>query len=62
MKNITRSNIYLPMAAVILTAALAVPTAAQTQVSCGAGFGPGCFKGTFQGQDAHDTLAPGLPR
>jgi hypothetical protein len=43
MKTVTRSNIYLPMAAMILTAALAVPAAAQNQVS---------FKGTFQGKDA----------
>ena len=42
MKTITRSNIYLPMAAMILTAALAVPAAAQQQVP---------FKGTFQGND-----------
>ena len=56
MKTITRSNIYLPMAAMILTAALANPAAAQT--SC-AGSAPGCFKGIFQGQDAHDTLPPG---
>ena len=42
MKNIMRFNIYLPMAAMILTAALAVPAAAQTQVP---------FKGTFQGSD-----------
>src|SRR5260370_34367806 len=42
MKNITRSNIYLTMAAMILTAALAVPAAAQKQVP---------FKGTMQGQD-----------
>jgi hypothetical protein len=42
MKRITRSNIYLPMAAMIL-AALAMPAAAQTQVP---------FKGTFQGNDA----------
>jgi len=41
------------LAAVITTAA---PAAAQT--SC-AGFAPGCFKGTFQGQDAHDILPPG---
>ena len=41
MKTITRSNIYLPMAAMIL-AALAIPAAAQTQVP---------FKGTFQGND-----------
>ena len=56
MKNTTRFNIYLPIAAIILTAALSIPAAAQT--SC-KGFGPGCFKGTFQGQDAHDTLPPG---
>jgi hypothetical protein len=43
MKTIKRSNIYLPMAAMILTAALAVPAAAQQQVP---------FKGTFQGNDA----------
>jgi hypothetical protein len=52
----TRSQIYLSIAAMIMTAALAVPAAAQT--SC-AEFAPGCFKGTFQGEDAHDTLAPG---
>jgi len=46
MKTITRSNIYLPMAAMILTAALAIPAAAQTQVP---------LKGTFQG---NDTVAP----
>ena len=56
MKTRTRSQIYVSMAAMILTAALAVPAAAQT--SC-AGFAPGCFKGTFQGQDAHDILPPG---
>jgi hypothetical protein len=43
MKTITRSRIYLPMAAMILTAALANPAAAQQQVP---------FKGTFQGKDA----------
>ncbi len=42
MKTITRSKIYLPMAAMILTAALAIPAAAQTPVP---------FKGTFQGSD-----------
>ena len=47
MKSITRSNIYLPMAAVILTAALAVPAAAQNQLP---------FKGTLQG---NDTVSPG---
>src|SRR5262245_52172540 len=45
-----RSSIYLPMAAMILLAALAVPAAAQKQVP---------FKGNFQGQDAHDILPPG---
>jgi hypothetical protein len=38
-----RRNVYLPMAAIIMTAALAVPATAQQQVP---------FKGTFQGQDA----------
>ena len=42
IKTITRSNIYLPMAAMILTAALAVPAAAQNQVP---------FKGAMQGHD-----------
>jgi hypothetical protein len=47
LKTITRSNIYLPMAAMILTAALVVPAAAQQQVP---------LKGTFQG---NDTVSPG---
>jgi hypothetical protein len=42
MKIIARLNIYLPVAALILTAALALPAAAQQQVP---------FKGTFQGSD-----------
>ena len=42
MKNITRSKIYLPMAAMILTAALAVPAAAQKHVP---------FMGAMQGHD-----------
>jgi hypothetical protein len=42
MKTTTRFNIYLPVAAMILTAALAIPAAAQQQVP---------FKGTFQGND-----------
>ena len=46
MKTITRSNLYLPMAAMILTAALAVPAAAQKQVP---------FKGIFLG---NDTVTP----
>jgi hypothetical protein len=46
MKTITRTKICLPMAGMILTAALALPAAAQTQVP---------FKGTFQG---NDTVTP----
>src|ERR1044071_5132561 len=42
MKTITRTRIYVPMAAMILTAALALPAAAQTQVP---------LKGAFQGSD-----------
>jgi hypothetical protein len=42
MKTITRTNIYLPAAALILTAALAIPATAQQPVP---------FKGTFQGSD-----------
>jgi hypothetical protein len=56
MKTMTRTKIYLPIAAMILTAALAGPAAAQT--SC-AGLAPGCFKGTFQGKDTHAVLPPG---
>jgi len=40
----------MPIAAMILTAVLAIPAAAQQPVP---------FKGTFQGQDAHDVLPPG---
>src|SRR4051794_1925053 len=43
MKTITRSRIYIPLAAMILTAVLAIPAAAQQHVP---------FKGTFQGKDA----------
>ncbi|MCU1249156.1 MAG: hypothetical protein JWQ49_2185 [Edaphobacter sp.] len=42
MKTITRSNIYVSMTAMILTAALAVPAVAKQQVP---------FKGTIQGDD-----------
>ncbi len=42
MKTLTRTKIYLPMAALILTATLALPAAAQQEVP---------FKGTFQGSD-----------
>jgi hypothetical protein len=43
MKTITRSTIYMPIAAMILSAALALPAAAQTEVP---------FQGTFRGSDA----------
>jgi hypothetical protein len=42
MKTIARSNIYLAIMAMILTASLAVPAAAQKQVP---------FKGVLQGHD-----------
>ena len=42
MKTTTRTKTYLPITAIILTAALALPAAAQKQVP---------FKGTFQGND-----------
>jgi hypothetical protein len=52
MKTITRSNIYLPMAAMILTAALALAQAPQKQV---------LFKGTMQGLDVHLGMpSPGI--
>jgi hypothetical protein len=47
MKNTTRSNVYVSMAALILTAAVVIPAAAQQRVP---------FKGTFQG---NDTVTPG---
>lgn len=50
MKTITRSNIYLPMAAIILTA-IAVPMTAQDQVP---------FKGSIQGHEI-DTPQGGPP-
>ena len=56
MTTRTRSRLYVSMAAMMLTAALAVPAGAQT--SC-AGLAAECFKGTFQGEDAHVTLSPG---
>src|SRR4051812_19297223 len=42
MNALFRSGMYLPVAAMILTAALAIPGQAQTQVP---------FRGTFQGSD-----------
>jgi hypothetical protein len=59
MKIIARTHLSLTIAAaVILTAALASP--AEAQISCGDS-APGCFRGVFQGRDAHDILAPGAP-
>jgi hypothetical protein len=55
MTTRTRSQIYVSIAAMMLTAALAVPAAAQTSY---ADIAPGCFRGTFQGEDAHDVLPP----
>src|ERR1044071_3866783 len=43
MKTPTTTKIHLPIAGIILTAALALPAAAQITVP---------FKGTFQGNDA----------
>jgi hypothetical protein len=51
MNTIMRSRIYLPVAAMILAAALAVPAAAQKQVP---------FKGTLQGHEV-DTPHGGPP-
>lgn len=52
MKMITRSRICLPMAAIILTGALAIPAAAQKQVP---------FKGMIQGQDTDKGFtSPGM--
>jgi hypothetical protein len=51
MKTITRSNIYMPMAAMILTTALAVAAAAEKQVP---------FKGSMQGHEI-DTPQGGPP-
>ncbi len=55
MNTRTGTRIYVSIAAMILTTALAVPAAAQT--SCPS-LAPGCFRGTFQGEDAHDILPP----
>ena len=52
MKTITRPIIYVPMAAMILTAALAIPAAAQQSVP---------FKGTLQGHDTDSGFNPGPP-
>ena len=48
MKTMTRSNIYVAMAAMILTAAVAVAAAAQKQVP---------FKGAMQGHDTDTSTA-----
>lgn len=49
MKGITRSNIYLAITAMILTAALAVPAAAQKLVP---------FKGSIQAQETETGSPP----
>ncbi len=59
MKNGIRSAIDVSIAAMALTTALAGPAAAQMSLPCGATVAPGCFKGSLQGQDAHDILPPG---
>ena len=51
MNTMMRSRIYLPIAALILTTALAVPAAAQKQVP---------FKGAMQGREI-DTPQGGPP-
>jgi hypothetical protein len=51
MKHTTRFNTCLPLAAMILTAALAVPAAAKDQVP---------FKGTMQGPDTDTCFSPPL--
>ena len=52
MKTTTRSNIHLSMAAIMMTAALAIPAVAQNQVP---------FKGTIQGQDTDKGFtSPGM--
>jgi hypothetical protein len=51
MNTMMRSRIYVPVAAMILTAAFAVPAAAQKQVP---------FKGTLQGHEM-DTPHGGPP-
>jgi hypothetical protein len=50
VKPTKRMSFYLPLAGMILTAALSVPAEAQQQVP---------FKGTFQGQDVHPILPEG---
>jgi hypothetical protein len=56
MTTRTRCQIYVSAAAMMVTAALAAPAAAQA--SC-EGLAPGCFKGSFVGQDTHDVLPEG---
>jgi hypothetical protein len=51
MKNTARSNVYLPLAAMMLTAALTVPAAAQQQVP---------FMGAMQGHDTDTGLTNNL--
>jgi hypothetical protein len=56
MTTRTRCQIYVSAAAMMVTAALAAPAAAQA--SC-EGLAPGCFKGSFLGQDTHEVLPEG---
>jgi len=57
MKTMTTSNIYSPVAAMILMAALAIPAAAQNQVPS---LAPP-FQGTFQGSDTVSGEKAGCP-
>jgi hypothetical protein len=54
MKTITRTKIYLLIAALVLTATLAVPAAAEENQQVP-------FKGAFQGQDTVPCAAQALP-
>src|SRR6478609_7533014 len=56
MEERTRFDLFVAIAIMVLTTTVAVPAAAQE--SC-ANVAPGCFRGTFQGEDAHDVLPPG---
>jgi hypothetical protein len=49
MKTITRTKIYLPVAALILTAALAVPAAAESLIP---------FKGAYKGLTRTERSTP----
>jgi hypothetical protein len=57
MNTRTTSYLYVSAAAMILTWGLAEPAAAQS--SCPA-IAPGCFTGTFRGEDSHPVV-PAVP-